>query len=73
MQVGTFSTYAAHIVTTGVGGVCTTNDPLVLEILKSLMNHGRDPVYIRIDDDRLDDPGRLMHVVDSRFSFIRLG
>ncbi|MEO7220612.1 MAG: DegT/DnrJ/EryC1/StrS family aminotransferase, partial [Gemmatimonadaceae bacterium] len=39
-DVGCFSTYAAHIITTGVGGVCTTSDPALLVLMKSIMNHG---------------------------------
>ncbi len=41
-DIGCFSTYAAHMITTGVGGLCTTNDPELIVVLKSLMNHGRD-------------------------------
>ncbi|MGH9022450.1 MAG: DegT/DnrJ/EryC1/StrS family aminotransferase, partial [Acidimicrobiia bacterium] len=71
-DIGAFSTYAAHVVTTGVGGMCTTNDAGLMVLLKSLMNHGRDSIYIRIDDDR--DPDKtLFDVVDNRFSFVRLG
>jgi perosamine synthetase len=70
-DVGAFSTYAAHIITTGVGGVCTTNDPELIVLLKSIMNHGRDSIYIRIDDDR--DGSDLALTVARRFSFARLG
>ena len=63
-DVGCFSTYVAHVISTGVGGLCTTNDLELLAVMKSLMNHGRDAVYTRIDDDadvtralELDDPG----------------
>lgn len=72
-DIGAFSTYAAHIITTGVGGLCTTDDADLLVVLKSLMNHGRDSIYIRIDDDRVNDPSALFDVVDGRFSFVRLG
>lgn len=72
-DVAAYSTYAAHIITTGVGGLCTTDDANLMVVLKSLMNHGRDSIYIRIDDDRVDDPSALFEVVDSRFSFVRLG
>jgi len=72
-EIGCFSTYAAHMITTGVGGLCTTNDPELLVLLKSLMNHGRDSIYIRMDDDD-DLSGRaLFEVADRRFSFVRLG
>ncbi|MDQ3898209.1 MAG: DegT/DnrJ/EryC1/StrS family aminotransferase [Actinomycetota bacterium] len=72
-DIAAFSTYAAHMVTTGVGGLCTSDDAELMVLLKSLMNHGRDSIYIRIDDDRVEDPRALFEVVDSRFSFVRLG
>jgi len=72
-DVGCFSTYAAHIVTTGVGGVCTTNDDELFVMLKSLMNHGRDSIYIRADDDAQAEGDELFAIADRRFSFVRLG
>lgn len=36
------STYAAHIITTGVGGITITNHADLHALMKSLMNHGRD-------------------------------
>lgn len=72
-SVGCFSTYAAHIITTGVGGLCTTSDPDLLVMMKSIMNHGRDSIYIRIDDDAGMTGENLFEVADRRFSFIRLG
>ena len=53
---GCFSTYMAHIVTTGVGGLAVTDDEENAVRFRSLMNHGRNPRYLRIDDDQdLDD------------------
>ncbi len=72
-DVGCFSTYAAHMITTGVGGLCTTNDPELLVDLKSLMNHGRDSIYITIDDDKKARGADLFRIANQRFSFIRLG
>ena len=72
-DIAAFSTYAAHVVTTGVGGLCTTSDPELILLLQSLMNHGRDNVYIRIDDDRSTDRSSLYETVNGRFSFVRLG
>ena len=72
-EIGCFSTYIAHMTTTGVGGICTTNDPELIVILKSLMNHGRDSIYIRIDDDHGAQGAALFRIANSRFSFIRLG
>ena len=72
-DIGCFSTYIAHVITTGVGGLCTTNDRELLVCLKSLMNHGRDSIYIRIDDDQGAKGSGLFQIANSRFSFIRLG
>lgn len=72
-DVGCFSTYVAHIINTGVGGLCTTNDAELMVMLKSLMNHGRDSIYIRMDDDRRGGAGDLFDIIDRRFSFVRLG
>jgi dTDP-4-amino-4,6-dideoxygalactose transaminase len=70
-EIACFSTYAAHVITTGVGGLCTTSDPELIVLLRSLINHGRDSIYIRMDDDQ--DHGDLFAVADRRFSFVRLG
>lgn len=72
-DIGCFSTYAAHIITTGVGGVSTTNDPELHVLMKSIMNHGRDSIYIRIDDDAGRTGEQLFEVADRRFSFVRMG
>lgn len=72
-DIGCFSTYVAHVINTGVGGLCTTNDAELMVMLKSLMNHGRDSIYIRMDDDQGKDDDSLFRVVDRRFSFTRLG
>ncbi len=72
-DIGCFSTYAAHMISTGVGGLCTTNDPELIVILKSLMNHGRDSIYITIDDDKGAKGADLFQIANRRFSFVRLG
>ena len=72
-DISCFSTYVAHIVTTGVGGLVATNNPEYAVILKSLANHGRDSIYINIDDDRTDDERKLFDIVERRFKFVRLG
>lgn len=71
-DIGCFSTYVAHVITTGVGGLCTTSDPDLITMLKSLMNHGRDSIYIRMDDDR-NSERPIFEIADRRFSFVRLG
>lgn len=71
-DIGCFSTYIAHYIVTGVGGLATTNDPELDIALRSLINHGRDPGYLSIDDD--DVGGRkLFDVVERRFRFVTTG
>ena len=72
-DVGCFSTYVAHVISTGVGGLCTTNDLELLAVMKSLMNHGRDAVYTRIDDDADVTRALELEIPARRFSFVRLG
>jgi CDP-6-deoxy-D-xylo-4-hexulose-3-dehydrase len=72
-DIGCFSTYVAHILVTGVGGFCTTNDPQLAVMLKSSMNHGRDEIYLRIDDDKTEDKQRLFELAARRFRFVRFG
>ncbi|MBI3542152.1 MAG: DegT/DnrJ/EryC1/StrS family aminotransferase, partial [Deltaproteobacteria bacterium] len=72
-DVGCFSTYVAHILTTGVGGLCTTNDPELAISLRSLMNHGRDSIYLSIDDDKDKTKEELQMIVARRFSFVQMG
>jgi len=42
-QVATFSFYVAHVISGGDGGMCSTNDPKIYDILRSLRDHGRKP------------------------------
>lgn len=39
-NVGCFSTYVAHIITGGIGGIGITNDPELAAKMRSLVNHG---------------------------------
>lgn len=71
-DIGCFSTYIAHFLVTGVGGLCITNSSSLAVMLKSLMNHGRDSIYISIDDDNKTGD-QLFKIVERRFRFIRLG
>lgn len=41
-DLAAFSTYVAHIITTGEGGVITTNNEQYGDILRSLRSHGRN-------------------------------
>lgn len=70
---GCFSTYMAHLVTTGIGGLALTDDEENAVRFRSLMNHGRNPRYLRIDDDQGLDDESLLEVVWSRYDFHSLG
>ena len=72
-DIGCMSTYVAHLITTGVGGMAITSDPVVEEIMRSLMNHGRDTRYVSIDDDNDLQDKQLWEVVQSRYRFNRIG
>lgn len=72
-ELACFSTYIAHILVGGVGGLITTNDDELATVCRSLMAHGRDHVYLNIDDDdQIDDP-LLEQVVKRRYRFVRVG
>ena len=72
-DIGCFSTYVAHYIVTGVGGLATTNDPDLYVRLRSLMNHGRDSIYLSIDDDRGKKGKQLHEIVAKRFQFVSVG
>ncbi|MCR4803542.1 MAG: DegT/DnrJ/EryC1/StrS family aminotransferase [Lachnospiraceae bacterium] len=74
-DMSAFSTYVAHTITTGVGGVTCTNDPHEMEILRSLVAHGRACTCERCiaSDATKTCPKRMQTDIDRRFSFIRLG
>jgi len=64
-----FSTYVAHLIVGGVGGLVTTNDKRYDEMCRSLMAHGRDSIYTSIDDD--DKVSKDM--IERRYKFDRIG
>ncbi len=72
-DIGCFSTYVAHYIVTGVGGLNITSDPDLAIRLRSLMNHGRDSIYLNIDDDATEDSEKLKEIISKRFKFISLG
>lgn len=72
-DIACYSTYATHLVTTGVGGLAMTNDSDLAIRIKSYFNHGRDGIYLSIDDDDTANPRKLFEIVERRFSFIYLG
>ena len=71
-DVGCFSTYVAHYIVTGVGGLATTSDKKLAVRMRSLMNHGRDSIYLSIDDSRKKGKA-LREVVAKRFKFVSVG
>ncbi len=72
-DIGCFSTYVAHFLVTGVGGLSITDDDELAIMMRSLCNHGRDGIYLSIDDDKDKEGKELAMVIDRRFSFIRMG
>ena len=72
-DIACFSTYMAHLVTTGVGGFAATNDPKIAVKIRSLVNHGRDSIYLKMDDDKGVSGRALFRMANSRFSFISTG
>ncbi len=72
-DISVYSTYTAHILVTGVGGIITTNNLKLAEIIKSLIFHGRNNVYLNIDDDNTSNPAKLKTMINKRFEFNRIG
>lgn len=72
-DIGCFSTYVAHLLTTGVGGLSITDNPDYAVAMRSLVNHGRDGIYISIDDDQGLSGVALNEVISRRFRFERIG
>jgi dTDP-4-amino-4,6-dideoxygalactose transaminase len=65
--------YVAHLLTAGVGGIAITNNRKYAEVMRSLVNHGRDGIYISIDDDDGLTNAELREVISRRFNFERIG
>jgi perosamine synthetase len=72
-DIGCFSTYVAHFLVTGVGGLATTNDPELAVDMRSLMNHGRDSIYIGSHDDQGVDHDTFEEIIERRFRFVSVG
>ncbi len=72
-DISCFSTYVAHYIVTGVGGLALTNNRSLAVRLRSLMNHGRDSIYLQIDDDNDAHGRKLREIVSKRFSFVSMG
>jgi len=51
-DVATFSAYAAHLICCGEGGMSSTNNEEIAEVLRSVKSHGRRPGSIYFDHER---------------------
>ena len=69
------STYVAHTITTGVGGIMCTSDQQLMEIMRSLLAHGRACTCERCiaSDGTTVCPKRMQTEIDRRFMFVRMG
>ena len=72
-DIACFSTYMAHLVATGVGGLSVTDNPKLAVLMRSLVNHGRDSIYVSMDDDKGLRGHERFHMANSRFSFVSVG
>lgn len=70
-----FSTYVAHTITTGIGGIITTQDTGLMEIARSLIAHGRACTCEKClaSDPRYVCKLRMQTEMDKRFMMLRLG
>jgi len=68
-DVGVFSFYMAHLITAGVGGIAITDDEFLASTMRSLLNHGRSPEYISIDDDDNLVDDELARIIRQRYAF----
>ncbi|MCL2016241.1 MAG: DegT/DnrJ/EryC1/StrS aminotransferase family protein [Defluviitaleaceae bacterium] len=74
-EYAAFSTYVAHTIMTGVGGITITNNPENSSILRSLIAHGRActcEVCIAADPRQVCKK-RTKSDLDRRFTFERIG
>lgn len=71
-DIGCFSTYIAHLLVTGVGGLATTADPDLARLLRSLMNHGRDNICVTVGEDETGKP-HFRETMTRPFRFERVG
>lgn len=53
-NIACYSSYLAHIISTGVGGFLCTNDFNWAKDMRSMIWHGRDDYYLSIDDNKKD-------------------
>jgi len=67
-DIGCFSTYNAHVLTTGVGGLSTTNNPAYAAKMRSLVNHG-----LQLDQLNPDENFSPRPMTGRRFQFETYG
>ncbi|MCE5286501.1 MAG: DegT/DnrJ/EryC1/StrS family aminotransferase [Pelosinus sp.] len=74
-DIAAFSTYVAHTITTGIGGVIITSDTDLAEISRSLIAHGRACTCERCIASSADAVCklRMKTVMDKRFMMVRMG
>lgn len=72
-DIGCFSTYIAHLLVTGVGGLATTANPDLARLLRSLMNHGRDNICVTVGEDDETHRPRFQETMTRPFRFERVG
>jgi len=70
-DIGCFSTYVAHMIVTGVGGISTTNDPQYAAKMRSLVNHGLELEHLNPDENFAPRPapGRRFRFASPGHSF----
>lgn len=67
-DIGCFSTYVAHLLVTGVGGICTTSNPRYAARIRSLVNHGLELEHLNPDENFAPRP-----MPGRRFRFSSVG
>jgi len=67
-DIGVFSFYMSHILTAGVGGLATTNEPLYATKMRQLVNHGWDRKVRPVDSPEFD-----LGEIKSRYYFSSIG
>lgn len=67
-DIGCFSTYNAHLITTGVGGLAITDSPDLAAKMRSLVNHGLEIEHLNPDENFAPQPAP-----NRQFSFGSIG
>lgn len=67
-DIGCFSTYVAHLLVTGVGGISTTSNPDYAARMRSLVNHGLELSHLNPDENFAPRP-----MPGRRFKFSSVG